>query len=72
MQLTPGGRRFIAICVIIVVAVNALVTLWLVKTVLSQSRQIHTLQRNDKVTQAVEDVNSKVDTLKSRVEGLFR
>jgi uncharacterized membrane protein YqiK len=72
MQLTPSGRRFIAICVIVVVIINALVTLWLVKTVLHQSGEIRTLQRNDKVTQAVEDVNSRVDTLKSKVEGLFR
>jgi hypothetical protein len=72
MQLTPSGRRFIAISVIVVVLINALVTLWLVRTVISQGRDIRTLQRNDKVTKAVEDVNSKVDTLKSRIEGLFR
>lgn len=71
MQLTPSGRRFIAICVIVVVIINALVTLWLIHTVFAQSSQIHALQRDDKVSQSVQKVDTKVDGLKSKIEGLL-
>ncbi len=71
MQLTPAGKRNIAIAVVVVVVLNALVTLSLLKTVSSQNNRIQTLERNDKITQSVKSLDSKVNNLKQRVEGLF-
>jgi cell division protein FtsB len=72
MQLTPTGRRRLIRLFIVIVILNALTTLWLAKTVIDQSNRLAALERNDKITQSVQRLNTKVDSLKSRVEGLFR
>ena len=64
----PSRFEIGLICIILL---NALVTAYLVNTVRDQDRRIHALERNDKITQQVDNLNHKVDSLKSRVEGFF-
>ena len=71
MQLTPDVRRRLTHILIIIVILNALTTLWLVQTVQRQSNRIEALERNDNITQSVQKLNTKVDGLKNRIEGLF-
>jgi hypothetical protein len=68
----PQTRHRLYQLLIGVIIANALATAWLVKTVLDQNHRIHTLERHDKIQQSVDTLNSKYESLKSRVEGLFR
>lgn len=71
MQLTPAGKRFLMLVLIVVVILNAFVTLYLFKTVASQQRRIDSLERNDAIKQQVQNLNSKYDGLKDRLKGLL-
>lgn len=57
---------------IITIIINALITGYLVKNLADQNRRIHTLERNDSIKQSVDKLNTKVDGLKDRIQGLFR
>ncbi len=71
MELTPTGRRRLIRLAVAIIILNALATLYLLKTVGDQQRRINSLERSDKITQSVQNLNTRVDGLKQRVEGLF-
>jgi uncharacterized membrane protein len=70
MSSESSNRRLIIILLVIIV-LNGLATAYLLKTVADQDHRIQTLERNDKVTQSVNKLNSKFDTLIDKVQGLF-
>ena len=54
-----------------VIIINALFTVYLLKTVREQNQRIQTLERNDSIKRSVDKLNDKVDGLKQRIQGLI-
>jgi hypothetical protein len=52
-------------------AVNLVISFALYQRIQSQDQRLHALERDDAVKQEVQSLNSKYNSLKSRIEGLF-
>ena len=51
---------------------NILITLWLYQQVSAQGKRIQTLERDDAIKQQVDNLTTKYDNLKNRIQGLFK
>lgn len=67
----PPRTYWVYKALIAIIIVNALTTAYLFNVVKTQQREIQTLQRHDTVQQSVDKLNTKYESLKSRIEGLF-
>lgn len=54
---------------IVIIVLNAVITLWLVRENKDQAQRIRTLERHDKVVQTVDAAKEKATNLKDKVEG---
>jgi hypothetical protein len=72
MQLTPSGKRALVTAGAVLLVINLLVNLYLWQKVTSQEQRINALERNDKITQSVKNLDTKIDGITDRIKGWFK